>query len=437
MQFLGVVGTHINSQSKESQGVRLLGRLTIPKEKRPEVLTQIKELTGVDELVYLATCNRIEFIFSADEALTAIEIRNKILDFFFRDNGSISFSPNDFYVKAGLEAGRHLFSVASAIDSLVVGEAQILGQVKEAYFDACENDLAGKQLALVFQRVFKVAKKVRTRTELGKKSVSMVSLATAHIQQVIKEEGHIPVAIIGVGPMSRKMARYLSDKGISDIVFVNRTKEKADMLAEEFSGSSMALEDFLQNPPAVRIICTSTGSPTPIFTDVTMSSFLRASKQLMIIDLAIPCDVEIKKPIENRLEIYNIDDLKKISDKNRRQRFRDVDKARAIISDEVDRYHQRIIESELKPVFDLSYQEAREYARNGLNSMFTKTLVHIDRSDKEQISRFIEKLVGYATFLPARTLANRIAESNIKQRDPEGMYRQDDEDCTRTFRKGA
>ncbi len=437
MQFLGVVGTHINSQSKESQGVRLLGRLTIQHDHRAETLAQIREYTSIDELVYLATCNRVEFIFSAEDSLSALDVRNKILDFFFKDDKSISFSPNDFYVKSGLQAGRHLFSVASAIDSLVVGEAQILGQVKEAYFSACENELAGDQLASIFQRVFKVAKKVRTQTELGKKSVSMVSLATAHIQQVIASEGSIPVALVGVGNMSRKMARYLTDKGISDITFVNRTKDKADVLASEFSGQSLGLEDFLSNPPDVRIICTSTGSPTPIFTDSSIRPFLQSKNGLMIIDLAIPCDVEIEKSIDNRLEIYNIDDLKEISDKNRRQRFRDVDKARAIISDEVDRYRQRIVESELKPVFNLSYQEAREYAESGLNRLFNKSLAHVGESEKQHISRFVDKLVGYATFLPARTLANRIAESSSKRQDPEGMYRLNDDESERSFRKGA
>lgn len=435
MQVLGIIGTHINSQTKESQGVRLLGRLTISQENRDELLPKLKDYIGVDELVYLATCNRVEFVFSADETVSVTDIRNRILDFFFRDNPRISFSPNDFYAKSGIQAGRHLFSVASALDSLVIGEAQILGQIKDAYFSASENGLAGDQLASIFQRVFKVAKKVRTETSLGKKSVSMVSLATSLIQKVVADEGDIPVALIGVGEMTRKMATYLTGRGITNIIIVNRTEFKAVALADEFGGSGMSLDSFLTMTPDVRIICTSTGSPNPIFTDESVRGLMQHNDKLLFIDLAIPCDVEIEKTVENGLEIYNIDDLKKISDKNRRQRFRDVDKAHAIISNEIDQYRRRIVESELKPVFNLSYQEAREYADDGLERLFSKSLAHIDDKDRKQISRFVEKLVGYTTYLPAHTLADRIAKST--RRSPEGMLKFSDEEQVRSFRKGA
>ncbi|MEZ5360311.1 MAG: glutamyl-tRNA reductase [Candidatus Zixiibacteriota bacterium] len=435
MQILGVIGTHINSQTKESQGVRLLGRLTIPQELRNDLLPKLKEYLGVDELVYLATCNRVEFVFSAEESVSITDVRNRILDFFFRDNPGISFSPNDFYAKSGIHAGRHLFSVASALDSLVIGEAQILGQIKDAYFFACENNLVGEQLTAIFQRVFKVAKKVRTETELGKKSVSMVSLATSLIQNIIADEGNIPVALIGVGEMTRKMAKYLIGRGITNITVVNRTEDKATALAKELNATGMSLDAFLTTPPAVRIVCTSTGSPEPLFTDDSVAELARVNSKLLFIDLAIPCDVEIEKSVENGLEIYNIDDLKKISDKNRRQRFRDVDKANAIISNEIDQYRRCIVESELKPVFNLSYQEAREYADDGLERLFAKYLGHIDDKDRAQISRFVEKLVGYTTFLPARTLADRIAKS--PNGTPQGLSQFSDEEQVRSFRKGA
>ena len=436
MNYLGVIGTHISIQTKGSQSIRLLGRMTIAHESRLATLRELKTRLGVDELVYLATCNRVEFIFSVDDSLVIKDIRNRILDFFFRENPDISFSPNDFYSHSGLEAGRHLFSVASAIDSLVVGEAQILGQVKDAYSFACENDLAGDKLASVFQRIFRVAKKVRTETDLGKRSVSMVSLAATLIQQVIVAEGDIPVSLVGVGEMTRKMAKYLRDKGIRDITFVNRTVEKAEKLASEFDGAFLGLDEFLSRPPQTRIICSATSSADPIFTEDSIEPLMSGNPRLLIIDLAIPCDVEIKKPVDNSLEIYNIADLKKISEQNRRQRFRDVDKARAIISDEVIRYHQTVVESELKPVFDISYQEAKSYAQRGLDQLFTKSLSHLSDGDKDKISHLVEKLVGYTTFLPARTLANRVAVAN-EGADAEATFGTDNQEDMRTFRKGA
>jgi glutamyl-tRNA reductase len=404
MESLGIVGVSIHSQN-----LNLLEQLTIAPEDRASKLSALKHAADLSELVYLATCNRVEFVFTAANGVQITDVRNRILDFFFQGNKDVAFSPDDFSTKSGLEAVRYIFTVASALDSLVIGEAQILGQMKEAFANAIDNNLAGDKLSRIFQHAFKVAKKVRTDTDLGKKSVSMISLVTSLIGEVIQAEGNVPVALIGVGEMTNKLARFLVDRHDTHLLFVNRTVEKAEKLAALYGGQAMALETFLTEPPQVRIIASATSSPEAIFTAETTRNLIETNGRMLFIDLAIPRDVVLEKDVEKGIEIYNISDLKQISEQNRRQRFRDVDKAHEIVTGEVVSYHKGKIEEELRPVFSLSYEESKEFADKGLARLFETRLEHLSAEDRAIINHWVDKLVSYASFLPARAMAERIA----------------------------
>ena len=337
------------------------------------------------------------------------DVRNRILDFFFRNHKEVSFSPDDFVVRSGLEAVRHIFTVASALDSLVIGESQILGQMKEAHAYAVDNGLAGEKLDKIFQQAFKVAKKVRTDTDLGKKSVSMISLATSLIGEIIQSEGATPVALVGAGAMTHKLASFLTGRQVTDLLFVNRTVEKAEALAQQYGGRAMGLDQFLSGGVSARIICTATSSPTPIFTDQSAATLLAANDRILFLDLAIPRDVAIDNTLDDRIAICDILRLKDISERNRRQRFRDVDKAQEIIAHEVVGYHKGKIEEELRPVFSQAHQESRDFAEKGLERLFETRLAHLDGADRATINHWVEKLISYATFLPSRAMAERIA----------------------------
>lgn len=404
MESLGIVGVSIHSQN-----LNLMEQLTVAPEERASRLAALKLAADLSELVYLATCNRVEFVFTTSGGAPLTEVRNRILDFFFRDNKDVPFSPDDFSTKSGLEAVRHIFTVASALDSLVVGEAQILGQMKEAFANASDAGLSGEKLSRIFQHAFKVAKKVRTDTDLGKKSVSMISLVTSLIGEVIQTEGDVPVALVGAGEMTNKLAKFLADRHDTKLLFVNRTVEKAEKLAAQFGGRAMSLETFLAEPPQVRIISSATSSPEPIFTAETARKLIEKNDRILFVDLAIPRDVALDKDDKAGVDIYNISDLKQIAEHNRRQRFRDVDKAHEIVTGEVVSYHKAKIEEELRPVFSLSYEESKEFADKGLARLFETRLGHLSSEDRAIINYWVDKLVSYASFLPARAMAERIA----------------------------
>jgi len=211
MLRLGLVGVSIHDAPLE-----LLSALTIPRAERDGVLKDLARSCGFSELVYLNTCNRVEFVFQTIEEQPLHSSRNRILDFFFRDSAGVQFQPENFHVAGGIETARHLFTVASALDSLVIGEAQILGQVKEAYTEAERIGLVGDELKRQFQAAFHCAKKVRRETEIGTKRVSMVSLAEECIREFVSRIGTPRVALVGVGAMAGKLAEAFRAQGVRD-----------------------------------------------------------------------------------------------------------------------------------------------------------------------------------------------------------------------------
>ncbi len=417
MKDFGIIGVNISSQNLE-----LLERLTIPAEERPSRLFALKTFAGLSGLVYLATCNRVEFLFTYSEPNDLTSIRNKMLDLFFRGEQHAKFEPNDFYLHSGLEAVTHLFTVASALDSVMVGEAQILGQVKNALSFAQENNLIDSDLDKIFQAAFRVAKKVRSETDLGKGNVSVVGLVTALIRDFIKSEGNVPVALFGVGEMTRKVATYLKDQGITEIFFVNRTEANTEPLVQQFGGQGISLKNFLENPLPVRIICTATSSPAPILTDSEFSDILNQveNRRLLAIDLAIPRDIEISVSLtdDNRVQLFNMSDIKQLSDTNRRQRFRDVDIAREIITAEVDRFHHEDVESSLKSLFAESHRESLDLAQKCLDDLFGKHLPNLDDNDRKKIEYMLNKVVNFTAYRPVHMMAKKITSEKSTNAHP-------------------
>ncbi len=404
MENLGIIGVNMFSPNPG-----LLQNLTIPVDDRAEQVPLLKKVAGVDEFVYLATCNRVEFVYWASDGTKHAAIRNRILDFFFRTQPGVQFEPNDFYLKSGSAAVNHLFEVASSVNSLVIGEAQILGQVKASMTTAVELGVVGDNLRKLYARVYRVAKKVRNQTDLGKRSVSMISLVTGLIGQVCEREANVPVALIGVGEMTDKLARHLVERGTADLCFVNRTPEKTAEFVTKYGGVGMSLEQFLESPPPVRIICTATSSPTPIFTDDTLARFTDRNTPFLLIDLAMPPDVAVDKPLPEGSAIYGVLDLRAIADSNRKQRFKDLDKAHEIISTELNRFWKEQITEGLHPVCTGTYEQAHKFAERGLEELFEKTLSHLDKADREALHHWTEKLVRFSSYLPARTIADNIA----------------------------
>lgn len=403
---IGILGTSIWQQNSA-----LMAALTLPRENRAALLVELKTALEVEELVYVATCNRVELIYAANSRETGDRILYRLLDFFFSNGRSLSFFPNDFYHYQSREALTHLFRTVSSLESMVLGENQIAGQFKTALDEARELGLAGTALDILGQRAVLVARKVKAETNIGAGNVSMASLAALEIQQLseISEKG-LTVALVGAGEMSRKLAGYLHKLNVSRIIFVNRTVERAEDLAKRFGGEAVSLDNFLNAPGEIDVVVSSTGADGAIFDGLFVDLIADLPRPLLCIDLAMPPDFADELKSDSRCRVVDIQMLKGRAQANLRRKFVEADRANAIVREAVEQFLTSRVEVSLKPIFAESYQQSLRLANSALNDLFSKRLTSLSEEDQQAITRLVEKLIGHSVFQPAKELSDRLVK---------------------------
>jgi len=397
--------------------IEIIEAFTVPSEKRPDILVEVKRALRVEGLLYLATCNRVEFWVCLTDDQKIIDMRNGLIDFFFKGRETADrrgLEPSCFHLETGRDAVRHIFSVAASLDSVVVGEAQILGQVKEAYKQSQDWDLNDSVLDSVMAAAFNVAKRVRTETDLGRKAVSMASLVSERMERILAEMPEMQIALVGTGPMCVKMAEIIRKKYDSPLIFVNRTASKAEQLAEKYSGRAVTLKDFLEGRHPVDIIISSTSSPEPLFSTHNIDNLIAPGGHLYAFDLAIPRDFAADLASDRRLFYWDIERLNERSQENRRERFRVADQARKIIDDQAVAFVKKEIAQMISPLFYASLSETSSSAEEGLEELFRKKLGHLSEEDRQILHYWSRKLVSRACFAPAKILADQIVETDLE-----------------------
>ncbi len=405
----GIIGTSIWQQN-----TRLLEALTIDRDSRREILHDLRRALGVDELIYLATCNRVEFFYYKAGKHDSSGLLHRLIDYFFSAKRDISFFPNDFYHVTGREAVAHLFRLTSSLESLVIGESQIAGQMSDAVNDATEMGIAGPMLHDAAEEALLVAKRVKRETALGCGSISMASLAHDELQKHLTAKNNNLIALVGAGPMTRKSARYITDSGLGQIVFVNRTVDKVTELAEQFHGRAVSLEEFLENPGEVDAIISATAAREPVFTSAFLERLEKTGRLVLCVDLAIPRDFAECFSASARVKVIDIPFLRTKSDGNLRQKFVETSKASDIVRDAVNEYLSRQIEVSLKPIFRNSFEESLELSERAFDDLFRKKLTSLGDEERQAIMHLMTKLVGHATYQPARWLSEELAQSQAE-----------------------
>lgn len=401
---IGVIGTSVWQHN-----FPLIERLTIDREKRELALEQLKRELGLTELIYLATCNRVEFIY-IHPGDGGSKLLHGIIDYFLKGQRDLSFFPNDFYQYTDREAISHIFRTVSSLESLVVGETQITGQFKDAVETATETGLAGPHLESLSREALTVARQVKRDTNIGAGSVSMASLAATELSKAIDGREQPVIALIGSGPMTRKLANHLKKIDRPQFLFVNRTVEKAQSLADEFGGSALVLNDFVATPPKVDAVLSATAAPGPVF-NADFLNRLHNNKPVACVDLAVPRDFSIEYSQSDKVVLLDIPALKRSGQGNLRQKFVEASKANEIVRDAVSRYLANRIEGSLKPIFQSSYQQSLDVARRALDQLFDKKMPHMGDDDREAVIRLVNKLIGQTAFQPARLLSDRLVEA--------------------------
>ncbi len=321
-------------------------RLAIPAGRLADATRTLAHQPGVREGLILSTCNRVELLTLQEDASPAPDLLRFLYEYF-------AVSPEllqpHLYEFREREAVRHLFRVASSLDSMVVGEPQILGQVKEAYTVAREAGAVSSNLEGLLQRAFTVAKKVRSETQIGSSTVSIASVAVDLARKIFGSLQGKSVLLVGAGKMSELAARHLIQQGAASILIANRTESRAHLLADEFRSSACTTEvipydQLYRQADRADIVITSTGAPNKVFSRAHGQQFLhrRRNRPMFFIDIAVPRDVD---PEINAVEgcfVYDIDDLQQVAAANLADRSREASAAESIVASEVERYQQRL-----------------------------------------------------------------------------------------------
>ncbi len=340
--------------------VEVRERFAIPESRLPEACRKLAAHPGIEEGMILSTCNRVEILANTKNGVGA-DLRAFLQSYFQVDGVELN---RHLYEYNEQEAVRHLFRVAASLDSMVVGEPQILGQVKEAYATARAVGSVRAQLDQLVTRAFAVAKRVRTETAVGSSSVSIASVAVDLAKKIFGNLQGKHVYLVGAGKMSELAARHLMAHGCASIFVANRTYDRALSLAYKFKGQAIHFEDLHKTCERADIVITSTGAPHAIFRREHGELFLsrRKNRPMFFIDIAVPRDVD---PAMNKLDgifVYDIDDLQQAVASHVADRRKEAERAEAIVTVEVERFQARIQTLDVVPTI-VSLQDHLETIR--------------------------------------------------------------------------
>jgi len=388
--------------------IELREKIAISRDDLPGTTRALAALPGVTECMIVSTCNRVELLAAVESPqtdITAFLHRQFGLD---RD----LLAPH-IYEQRDQDAVRHLFRVAASLDSMVVGEPQILGQVKEAFAVARASGTIAGQLEHLLQSAFAAAKKVRTETEIGSNSVSIASVAVDLARKIFGSLQGRTVFLVGAGKMSELAARHLVQQGAGTILVTNRTQARAEHMAEAFKGRVIPYDQMYDAAADADIVISSTGAPHPIFRKEHGQRFMqrRKNRPMFFIDIAVPRDVDAAMGKLEGIFVYDIDDLQAVAAAHLAERSRQAGDAETLIAGEVERFHQRQRTVSAAPIIVAMQKQAEEARQAELKKMQAR----LDGLTAEQLAAvdaITRGLVNKLLHPPMQALKQAARENN-------------------------
>jgi len=325
-------------------------------------VARLTELDGVDEAVLLSTCNRTEFY-----VITSDGGRDRLQGWLKNERSLDPGFTDSLFTLDTEEAIRHIFRVACGLDSMVLGETQVLGQLKDAFRDAQQAGTVGPLLSRLFQHTFSVAKKVRTDTEIGANPVSVASAAVRLAQQFFASFDKHTALLVGAGVTIELVAKTLTNKDIGRLFVANRDVDRARNLASKFGGYALPLSELEGTLPEADILITSTAAPEPIITQAQVMAAMRARKRkpVFAVDIAVPRDIDPDVSKVNDVYLYTIDDLQKVIQDGQTSREAAAIDANRILDDEIRRYLSIQRAKQVSPLI-VALREQGETIRDGV-----------------------------------------------------------------------
>ncbi len=320
--------------------VEVRERAAIADDRLEAALQDLRGITQVKEAAIVSTCNRTEIYCGTDDGDPTV-ISNWMSE--WTGLASNTAEPYLFH-HLDLHAVTHLMRVCSGLDSMVLGEPQILGQIKRAYRDAESAGTLGSELSPLFQTAFSVAKQVRTETAIGTNPVSVAFAAVSLARQIFADFSRHTALLVGAGETVQLAARHLRSAGIGKLVIANRTIERAAVLADEVGGEAITLGDIPKRLADADLVISSTAAPLPIIGKGTVTKALRQRKQrtMLFVDIAVPRDIEAEVGELDPVFLYTVDDLSSVIEENRQSREAAAIEAEEIVRHQADRFMRRV-----------------------------------------------------------------------------------------------
>jgi glutamyl-tRNA reductase len=335
-------------------------------------LRRFRELPEIQEAMILSTCNRVELYAHVRDTQKASESVKSFLSEFH--NVSRASLDRSLYIYADISAIRHIFRVASSLDSMVVGEPQILGQMKGAFEMALERKTTGILLNRLMKKAISVAKRVRNETKIAENAVSISFAAVELAKKIFADLSEKVFMLLGAGEMAELAARHLMSNGVKEVIVANRSYERACDLSKEFNGRPVRLDDFLREMVHADIVICSTGAPHYILLRDQMQKVLKERKQrpVFLIDISVPRNID---PTINDLDnvyLYNIDDLQGIVDANMFERRKEAEKAEKIIEEEIEPFLKWLSSLDSVPTIVALRERAEEIKREEFEKLMNR-----------------------------------------------------------------
>ena len=383
---------HIIAFTHRNLGVSEIGKLHIEDVKQEACLNSLKEKLGLKELMFLSTCNRVEFIFCCNK-----DANYEFLQDFFQNlypsflPETVNYFAQNADVFSKINAVEHMLSVASSIDSMVIGEREIITQVRNAFDNSKKMNLTGDFIRLVIRQTIETAKKVYTETSIATKPVSVVSLAYHKLRDM-----NIPldarIMIVGAGTTNTNMSRFLRKHGFKNFVVFNRTASKAHSLANDLHGNGYDLEELKSYTNGFDVIITCTGSENHILTPEIYSKLLQGdTDRKVVIDIALPQDLDPQIVTTQHVTHISVEVLQKISNANLKERSKEIQHVEEIINEAIFDFKHIEKVREVELAMREVPQKVKEIRNTAVNDVFKTDLELLDDNSRE----ILDKIIGY------------------------------------------
>ncbi len=388
-------------------------RLSIADAQVPTALAQLKSVAGVDGTAFLSTCNRVEVVVSAASEDVIEAIVNWLSERGAADRADLE---KHLYVLRYDDVIKHLFRVASGLDSMVIGEPQIGGQVRTSFLTAQRNGALDPLLERLFEETMRVAKKVRTDTGIGEHAVSVPYAAVELARKIFGDLRGLQALLVGAGEIGELTAEHLNGFGLKQVFVANRSHDRAEELASRFNGQAIYFEEIDPYLATCDIVITSTAAPHYVIEPAQVERAIASRKMrtLFLIDLSVPRNIDPAIAQVEGAYLYNIDDLQQVADANRELRQKKAEQAEAIVAREVQSFRRRLLSQEAVPTI-LELQQRLESIRTAELEKCLRKLGPVTTEQREAIEMLTTQMVNKILHYPILRLKDSAAEPHERE----------------------